>query len=214
MSIFDFWSGIPDDAFVHPADAEILARTPHSFDLTAMPHSFTGPLRKARVVLLFLSPGYDPFDTEFAKTTEGRSWYRSQREGFAAMPSLAEHPPGAKWWRTIVRQFGVEPDAVANKLAILNMGAYHSRDFKDWHMLTALPSSRVSLDWAQRVLFPEAISGKRIVICLRSAKYWGLGAAPRYGSGLFVPAFSRNGFMHLGENREAVSAAVRDALAA
>ncbi len=63
---------------------------------------------------------------------------------------------------------------VKDKIALLNIGAYHSVDVRSFASLLALPSSRVSLGWAQDVLFPDAEAGKRIVICMRSAAYWGL----------------------------------------
>jgi hypothetical protein len=72
-----------------------------------------------------------------------------------------------------VRQFGVNPDSAVDKIAFLNIDAYHSEKFGDWHMLTALPSSRMALDWAQFELFGQAEEGKRVVVvCLRSAQLW------------------------------------------
>jgi hypothetical protein len=59
-------------------------------------------------------------------------------------------------------------------LAILNIGAYHSKDFPDRHLLSALPSCRTSIDWAQKVLFPQAERRERLVVCLRAAGNWGL----------------------------------------
>jgi len=44
---------------------------------------------------------------------------------------------------------------------VLNIGAYHSTAFADYQLLAALPSCRVSLDWAQGVLFPQAVKGDR-----------------------------------------------------
>ena len=64
-----------------------------------------------------------------------------------------------------------DDNAVEDKVALLNIGAYHSVDVRSFASLLALLSSRVSLGWAQDVLFPEAEAGKRIVICLRSASY-------------------------------------------
>jgi hypothetical protein len=59
-----------------------------------------------------------------------------------------------------------------------------------------LPSSRVTLDWAQGFLFPQALRRERIVICMRSAAYWGLEAGKKYrGSWLFAPDTTRNGYL-------------------
>ena len=80
-------------------------------------------------------------------------------------------------------------------------------------MLAALPSSRVSIDWAQRVLFPEAMSGRRVVICLRAARYWGLQDGKRYGRALFAPLVARNGHMIHKPLRSVVVREAKDALA-
>ena len=207
--IFDFWAACPDDARVHPADAEVFGRVEHGFETGCLPIAFTGPLRTAPVVLLFLSPGFDAFDLEHAKTPEGVAWYRDQRTGTAPLPTHEQHGPAWKWWTKIVKQFGVEPEAAWNKVAILNIGAYHSKSFHDWHMLTALPSSRMTMDWAQSILFPEAEAKKRVVVCLRSAKLWGLRKGENNGGTLYAPKHGRSGLMDKGPLREEISAEVR-----
>jgi hypothetical protein len=61
--------------------------------------------------------------------------------------------------------------------------------------LLALPSSRVSVGWAQDALFPDAEAGRRIVICMRSASYWGLEQGRNYeGTTLFAPEVNRSGY--------------------
>jgi hypothetical protein len=56
--IFDFWSNLPSDTKVHPADKPIFNRVStdlkhgHGFDLRCLPLPFAGRLRTAPVVLL------------------------------------------------------------------------------------------------------------------------------------------------------------------
>ena len=84
-SLFDFWAQVPGSARVHPADAPIFARfnrggePTHGFDLRCLPSNIDGPLKTARVVLLYLSPGMDERDIEEA------DWPESQRK-YAARP--------------------------------------------------------------------------------------------------------------------------------
>jgi hypothetical protein len=215
--LFQFWSPISDNAHVHPADACVLSRVPHGFNLGCLPASYFGPLRTAAVVLLFLSPGYEPSDEEYAGTAEGRAYYKRQRTGLASLPSGTEQVSSHRWWTGIVRQFSTEPEAHAKKIAILNIGAYHSVQFTDWSILMALPSSRAAVEFAQRVLFPEAESGERVVVCMRSAHRWGLSIGAdrggrRFGEALLVPRCTRGGFMNHGEFREEVVRKVRSAL--
>ncbi len=66
-----------------------------------------------------------------------------------------------------------------------------------------------AVDWTQSVLFPEAIAGRRVVICLQSAYFWGLQKGERYGKALFAPNTIRSGFMLKNEMREQVIRKVR-----
>ncbi len=212
--IFDFWAECPPDARMHPADAKVLERVPHQFELGCLPIAFTGPLRTAPVVLLFLSPGLAADDVEEAKKEQRQAWYAYQRTGWAPFPTREDYPPAWDWWAKIVRQFNIKPEDARGKIAILNIGAYHSKSFNDWHMLTALPSSRVTMDWAQSVLFPEAEAGRRVVVCLRSAKLWGLnkgGYNGEYGSALYAPKHTRGGIMHKGPIADEIAAVVKKA---
>lgn len=93
----------------------------------------------------------------------------------------------------------------------MNIGAYHSKNFVDHDLLASLPSSRAAIDWAQGVLFPEA--GKRVVICMRSAHYWGLQPGNQYGKGLFAPHTTRGGHMRRGPMRDKIIRAAQRALA-
>lgn len=205
--IFDFWSRIPDDATRHPDDVQVLERAQNRFELRCLPIAFSGPLRTAPVVLLFLSPGFAETDIKHAQSEQGGDWYKGQRNGEGPLPTCETHESGWKWWTNTVRQFGLETDRLQDKLAILNIAAYHSRSFHDWPMLSALPSSRVALEWAQKTLFPAAEAGERVVICLRSPRHWGLGENGRYGKSLFAPAVTRRG--HMLHEREAAPLAMR-----
>ena len=213
--IFKFWAGLtPEDAHVHPADANVLTRVVHNFKLDCLAAPFIGPLQTAPVVLLFLSPGLDEGDVRHATTADARAYYTRQREGCSDLPSDQEHASARNWASRIVKHFEVDYDDNRNKIAFLNIAPYKSKTFEHWNMLAALPSARAALGWAQTVLFPKAAAGDRTVVCLRSAKYWGLGKETKIGVSLFAPKFTRGGFMHKGEGtiRDEVVAAVKSAL--
>jgi hypothetical protein len=102
---------------------------------------------------------------------------------------------------------------VRHKIAILNIGAYHSENFqKSYHTLAAFPSSRACLSWAQSSLFPEALQRKRVVICLRAAHYWGLEIGRNYHGSLFAPAANRSGYLMRTEGRDRIVEIVRKKL--
>lgn len=209
--IFKFWD-IPVKAGPHPADREVLKRVEHNFDLKCLPGCFAGPLKTAHVVLLYLSPKLSDQDYIDAKTRRGQDRYRRVRLGNEPLVGPEDHESAWKWWSSRTKSFGYWQD-LRTKVAVLNIGAYHSKIFADEPLLAALPSSRVSIDWAQSVLFPEAIAGRRVVICLRSAQFWGLQQGKRYGKALFAPNTNRSGFMLKNEMREQVILKVRSVLA-
>jgi hypothetical protein len=154
--IFEFWSDVPLTARHHPADAKVLSASPTTYAATAYPSRSLVVCAPPPIVLLFLSPGFSESDIRHAESDEGQRYYRAQRTGDRGLPSEHEHLSAWRWWTKVVRQFGLTPEAASDKVAILNIGAYKSAVFRDWHMLTALPSSRVTLTWAQSVLFPPS----------------------------------------------------------
>jgi len=185
--IFKFWSRIDRGAHIHPDDAHVFARLSaqkHGFDLRCLPAAFGGPLKTAKMVLLFASPGLSSkLDLTDAKTDEGKDYYLRRWKG---REPFRHEGDGSKWLRSIVKRFG-NYDDMSQKIAVLNIGAYHSPRVKDWRALMSLPSSRVSLNWAQTVLFPRAERGEIVVICMRAATSWGLEIGRKYPGTLFAP---------------------------
>ena len=212
--LFDFWAEVPGDATQHPADIDTLARTKHGFDLRCLPSNVDGRLKTAPVVLLFVNPGMNDVDLQEAECHKAHEKYSQMRSGTRPLRGKDDPSRAFAWLEPLTRDFG-SWSIVRDNVAVLNIAAYHSRAFKSPHMLAALPSCRVCLDWAQSVLFPQAVTGERIVICLRSAAYWGLRHPTdrRFGEGLFAPLTSRGGQMHRGDERDMIVCAVRKALA-
>jgi hypothetical protein len=203
VDLFEFWSKISDTAKTHPADLKVFShvKNAHNFDRECLPHCFIGKLKHAPVVLLYLSPGLEDYDKKHSSSEHGRKIIAGFRTGIAPLPEKDDHESAWKWWTSRTKIFGENSENLRNKIAFLNIGAYLSKTFTDHHLLAALPSSRVCLDWAQNVLFPEAEEGKRIVVCMRSAKYWGLfeGTSKehgrKFGESLYVPKVNRGGYM-------------------
>jgi hypothetical protein len=184
------------------------------FEPTGLPNPFFGPLATAPAVLLFLNPGLRPYDVERADDVEAHDYFARQRTGRAPLPSKEEYEATHQWLTARLQQFGCAPDMVRDKLAVLNLCPYRTKTFDTKHMLAALPSCRVCLDWAQSVLFPAAEQRSRVVVCLRSARYWGLdtGENGEAHGHLFVPRVTRSGVMIDGQLREGAIGAVRGAL--
>jgi len=206
--IFRFWAQVGPTDLVHPADKSVLSRVDHGFDLKCLPGCFWGPLRTAPVVLLYLSPGWSHRNRKEARSRICQAREMRVRRGREPIDSDG---PGSKWLSSRTDCFDLEWSDISSKVAVLNIGAYHSKAFVDAPLLAALPSSRMSLAWAQDVLFPQAMSGERIVICLRAARFWGLRSGERIGQSLFAPHVNRGGHMLHGKMRKQIVAAVRRA---
>jgi len=182
----------------------VLQRIDHKFSTDCLPGAYCGRLLTAPVVLLFLSPGLDPGDPAHCADQQGRRYYARQRAGESDLPDLKEHEAAHNWLTKVIGQFGISYEEARSTVATLNIGAYKSKSFHDWGMLASLPSSRVALDWAQSVLFPQAVDGERVVVCLRSPNYWGLGVGEPIGVSLFRPQCTRSAFMHKGSMRDSI----------
>jgi hypothetical protein len=209
--LFKFWSVVGSADKVHPDDRCVLERVNHGFNLNCLPANFMGRLRDAPVVLLYLSSGFTDDDLAEAQSERGQNRYMRTRQGYEPLPGPNDHKGAWRWWESRTRRFG-DWSKLQSKVAVLNIGSYHSKEFVDEPLLAALPSSRASLDWAQRVLFPQAIAGDRIVVCLRSARFWGLENNRKYGAALYAPPVTRSGHMRDSEMRAEIVELVRNRL--
>lgn len=173
-----------------------------------------GPLRDARIVLLYLAPGaWNPEDSVGQRSIEVCAWHVRTRDGYEPLPDSNYSLPTWRWWSERTRVFG-DWQQLRSKVAILNLAPYHSSgDFKDYGLLGNLPSSAMSLQWAHEALFPAALAKRCAVVCLRSAQYWGLEVGRDNGGWLFAPQFTRGGHMHHGELRETIVQTVKEVLA-
>jgi hypothetical protein len=209
--IFRFWAKVRPTDYVHPADRAVFSRVkPHGFDLKCLPGCFGGPLRTAPIILLYLSPGFSKQDRIDAKSKKVQDYYMRRRAG---REPFREEGPGFKWLTSRTKCFGLDWKLIRSKVAILNIGGYHSKGFHDTPLLAALPSSRVSIAWAQDVLFPQAIAGDRVVICLRAARFWGLETGKQYGHSLYAPHVTRGGHMKHKKMRKQIIKAVNSIIA-
>lgn len=193
--IFKFWSVMERGQKIHPADRavfDLMNPKRHGFKLQCLPACFFGPLRTAPVVLLYLSPGYVGVEGDDAKSEEGMDYHYRTWKG---REPLRNSQKISDWFKSRTRPFCDDFDVARRKIAILNIGAYHSKKMYSYASMLALPSSRLTLDWAQSVLFRKAIRKERIVICMRAAPHWGLEAGKKYTGTLFAPETTIGGFL-------------------
>jgi hypothetical protein len=129
VDIFEFWSKIGRGEKIHPADRSAFARMDakrHGFRLDCLPAAFGGRLRDAPIVLLYLSPGFSQADLAAAKTNEGKDFYVRRWQGY--------EPAATSWTRSRTKNFG-DWEIVRQKVAVLNIGAYHSTNVRSYASL-------------------------------------------------------------------------------
>jgi hypothetical protein len=160
-----------------------------------------------------LNGGLNGVEQDEAKMPDVRKLMAQNLGGDAPLPTFATNPGGREWTERRLTQFGLSYKTASTKVAFVNLIPYRSREgAKDLRMLDCLESTRLVRAWAHDTLFPEAEAGKRVVVCLRSARAWGLEPDTQRGLSLFTPKFNRAGFMLHGPMREKVSFAVQRAV--
>jgi hypothetical protein len=210
-----FWAKSIPSLQVHPDDAAVLRMNSHSFELDALIGPWMGPIQTAPVVLLTLNGGLvgNGEEARAARLPAARAAMVRNLGGEAPLPDWEGNPAGRAWTERRLAQFGLSYDAAASKVAFVNLIPYRSIEgAKDMHMADRLASAKLVRAWAHDTLFPEAEAGKRIVVCLRSTRAWGLEPDSQRGQALFAPQFTRSGFMVHGPVREAIGLAVRRAV--
>lgn len=211
-SLIKYWSRLGPSDRIHPDDRVVWDRLAPTFS-PCLPTPYYGRIADAPVVLLFLSPGLSDRDLPEAEDPDAQRRYMRIRAGQEPLATAESWKDLWDWWTPRTRIFG-PPEELRHRVAVLNVSAYKSKDFDDHAALAALPSCRATIEWAQRVLFPEAEAGRRVVVCLRASRWWGLTAGKRYGASLYAPLVNRAGHMVKGDgaDRDEVILAVRNAV--
>jgi hypothetical protein len=96
--------------------------------------------------------------------------------GDAPLPNfLPTNPEGQEWTERLLARFDLTYKLAASKVAAINLIPYRSnqrRPCKDRHMADRLSSVRLMRNWARHTLFPAAEAGERVVVCMRSTRWF------------------------------------------
>ena len=159
---------------VHPDDNRYISAEKFATRLCPIP--WAGPLKDAKVYLLFLNPGLSPEDfayesanTDFsavlrANISEGSQPY------FYLLDRFSDHP-GHRWARTT---FGSDiQEGQAKHLCIVQLVPYHSEDGACARSIASgLPSSTAARQFVRDTLVPQARAGQIGLVVARSSKLW------------------------------------------
>ena len=177
-ALIAFWSRL-GTACIHPDDAA--CRFPRGMETAALrPMPWLGPLRRARVYVLLLHPGFTADDRryeaarpdcgqELAETLEGnRPW-------LFLLDRFQDHP--MRHWARL--RFGADiGSAAAAAICTLHLVPYHTAKRPPAARLAAtLPSALAMRRFVQDSLLPAARAGWCGVIAARAASLYGIGPA-------------------------------------
>jgi hypothetical protein len=82
-------------------------------------------------------PGFNEADIAEANSELGQNRYMRMRNGSQPLPGPDEYNPAWDWWASRTRCFDDDWERVRSKVAVLNIGAYHSRAFRNDPLLAA-----------------------------------------------------------------------------
>lgn len=167
-----FWSRL-GTAHVHLDDAAQVSRSGFALDLHPVP--WAGPVRPARMYLLFLNPG---LSGDEAAEEAGPAFAQAPRANLAGdqpypylLGAHATHP-GYRWAR---QTFGADiAEADAPGICVLQLVPYHSeKGGVARSVASTLPSALAIRRFVHEGVLPRVRAGQAGLVVARSAKLWG-----------------------------------------
>lgn len=168
-----YWSQLGSGT-VHPDDGPYIGS--QNFATTLCPIPWAGPIKGAKVYLLFLNPGLSPEDLAWeSDNADFSSVLRANiREGsqpyFYLLDRFYAHP-GHRWARAT---FGSDiQERHAERFCVVQLVPYHSDDGGYARSIaTGLPSSKAARQFVRDTLVPKARAGQIGLVVARSSKLW------------------------------------------
>jgi len=178
------------------SDKDFGQRLTHELQAGLLPVPYVGDLRKARVFLLTLNPGFEPLDL-YGEATNGdfkkdlvhnltQSSLDSEYPFLTLNPKHSWHG-GYKYWSKrfsdLIAFFQTERKCsfrqslafIAQNVAVLEAAPYHSTSFKVSHKTIAtMASCKAIRSYVHKELIPRALDQKILLIVLRANWFWKL----------------------------------------
>lgn len=137
-----------------------------------IPSPYTGDPKNSIIYLLALNSGYtenidEKFHMKYESLLKDQLVHKFDDYPFMPLNPCFEGDPGYIWWhkklRHLIKEFDVK--FIANKIFNIEYFPYRSKKFKELPVI--LPSQKYTFS-----LVEEAISNEKIIIIMRSKKYW------------------------------------------
>jgi hypothetical protein len=181
------------------SDKDFGQRPPHELQAGLLPVPYVGDLRKARIFLLTLNPGFEPLDLYGEHTNRDfkkdlvhnltQSSLDSEYPFLTLNPKNSWHG-GYKYWSKrfsdLTAFFQTERKCsfrqslafIAQNVAVMEAAPYHSTSFDvSKKVISQLQSSRAIYTFVKEELVPRALEGKILLIVLRANWFWELNAS-------------------------------------
>ncbi len=166
MDLFTFWGSFPPDATIHPQDEVFFkSNIKHDFKTSHRPPGpWDGPLMKAKVVICYANPKYDPDDAG------RRELITRQMSGREDLPDCWDD-----WYTPRINAI-LPISKLRDVVAIFNICPYSSEnmDDKEVRLAAGLPSVWAAQKHLREVLIPRAISGEIFLVVARKHQLWGV----------------------------------------
>lgn len=172
-----YWSRIGTHA-VHPDDRAVLPGD--AFDTDLHPVPWVGPLKSAKVYVLFLNPGLSPADREYELASRDlREALKENLGGSSPCFSFLDRFSGYRGHTWSMQTYGRDvTEQCAALVCQINLVAYHSAEGRAAIAVAgALPSSLAVRRFVEKSLVPHAKTGKIGLVVARAATHWRIGAA-------------------------------------
>jgi len=172
---------------IHPDDVPYIDRM--KFETHLHPVPWVGPLKTAKVYLLFLNPWLSQDDVDYEKSNpEFITILRNNiQDGlqpyFYLLERFNDHP-GYRWARRI---FGSDiGESQTDRFCIIQLVPYHSREGAAARALARkLPSTIAAREFVQKTPIPRVLDRQIGLVVARSTKLW-LGEHDAEGESLII----------------------------
>jgi hypothetical protein len=138
-----------------------------------LPVPYLGNLKRAKIILLCLNPGYNRNLDK--KAHEDKYYYQENLKSlnfeshtpFYCLDPRFDYSGGYRWWvrllKPLIREFGLK--TLSEKLMCLQYLGYHSKTFRKPPCI--LPSQNFTF-----CLLKKAMKSKKIIVIMRSKNLW------------------------------------------
>lgn len=170
------WEKLPHKSpYILPQDNEVLEciNKKKNFVFHVRPEPFLGSVKKAKVILLNLNPGFNDKDpATHARADFARALRKNLRQKQSKYPFYLLNPefsdsPGYIWWngklRELIDQCGRL--LVGQNVACIEFFPYHSRKWRN--IRTHIPSQEYGVH-----LVRQAIKDKKLILLMRAKRQW------------------------------------------